>query len=400
MRIKQDRTKLSLVPSANSVPFIVQISSYNVQTNPTIDSENAIYDAIFSVTISATYHKEGRVEVLSALNSTLENLTPDICEMSESGELTRISEGVARIAAMDRGVTKHVVLDMSDRGSASVQIFNRVVSSSLMAHCIDQIDNRINGLVKSTNCPLYSSQNHTTKTFVRNPNCWLTLGDQPVNLTAISPSNSRSNQLRAGTLITPRHVLNAAHYPLYNGDKIYFVSQDGNNTTIERTIVGSASHPNYVPYLPDLRVYTLDSDVPNSITPCKTLPSDYTNYIVNTRFGRPPTIGLDQEELALVQDMSVLSNVITHTIPIEENRLNFFETKIGGDSGNPCFFIINNTLVLLTCWTNGNAGSGTSVPYYQNDINTLMIPAADAQAGVDTGYIIDTVDLSTFPSYE
>ena len=402
MRIRQDISKPPLIPSATRrSPFSVSVDAYDVQVSPELSEEITDHDAIFDQTTSEVTHKEGKIQVDNALEPVLENRTPDICEMSPAGQLTRIVPGVAEVWVTDRGVTRPVQLDMRDSGGTSVtKIFNRVVTPSLMAHCIDQIDGRLEGMTKSENINLYTSQNHSNRTFVRNPNCWLTLGDNPVNLTKISPSNSRGNQRRAGTLITPRHVLLAAHYPLYNGDKIYFVTQDGNNTTVERTIIGSVNHPDYSPYHPDLRLHTLDSDVPATITPCKTLPSNFSSYIVHTQGGRPPTVGLDQEEKGLVTDLYGYGTRMSHITPTDPQRLAFYEDKIGGDSGNPSFLLINNELALITCWTYGGAGSGTSVPYYLNDINTLMIPAADAQAGIEpTGYTLETVDLSGFPAF-
>ncbi|MEN9841224.1 MAG: hypothetical protein RL376_1024, partial [Verrucomicrobiota bacterium] len=70
----------------------------------------------------------------------------------------------------------------------------------------------------------------------------------------------------------------------------------------------------------------------------------------------------------------------------------FYEEKIGGDSGNPAFLIINGQLVLLTCWTYGGGGSGTSVHNQKAAINTLMTTLGG-------GYQLTPVDLSAFPSY-
>lgn len=396
--IKQsaDAPSIRSYTSADS-SLALSLITHNVQDAPVTDSVVELKDAIFDRTTSAAYHKEGRVIVTGALAPVFTNLTPNVCDLSSEGELTRLASGQAHILVTEGGVTKKISLDMSNAGTAPVDVFTSVVSGTLMQHCTDQIDNRLVGMVKATNIPLYTSQNHSTDTFVRNPNFWASRSDgfTPVDLTSISPSNSRGNATRAGTLITPRHVLNSAHYPLYNGDKIYFVTND--NVTVERTIVGSVTHPSYSLAYPDLRLYTLDSDVPGTVTPCKTLPPDYVNYLCYTQYGKPPTLGLDQEEKGLVTDLYNLSDSVSHSIPTEAQRLAFYESKISGDSGNPSFLIINNELALLTCWTFGGAGSGTSVPYYRADINT-MIQTADAQAGISpTGYTLDTVDLSSFP---
>lgn len=404
MKIKQDINAPTIISSTVKFsPFVVSIDTYPVSENTESNSQETDKDAIFDIYTSETHYLEGWILVSNSLNTVFKNLTPDICSLSEDGHLTRLSSGHATISVTDGSITKLIKLDMRTRGGAEIKIFNSAIPGSLMSHCIEQIDSRLDGMIKSENIYLYSSQNHTTRTFIRHPNCWLTRSDNdlvPIDLTKISPSNSRGNHLRAGTLITPRHVIGAAHYPKFNGDKIYFVTQDGNNTTIERTIIGSVTHPNYSNYHPDLRVYTLNSDIPNTITPCKTLPFNYQDYLFHIGHGRPPTIGLDQEEKGLVSDLYLMNTLARHHFPTDTKRLQFFETKVSGDSGNPSFLVINNELVLLTCWTFGGSGSGTSVPYYLNDINNLMIPAADSQAGIPpTGYTLQTVDLSMFPSF-
>jgi hypothetical protein len=170
----------------------------------------------------------------------------------------------------------------------------------------------------------------------------------------------------------------------------------GDNTVHNRTIIGKARHPNYVPYLPDITVYTLNADLPVSITPCKVMPSDWATRLVNNPDTRPPALGLDQEEKALIIDFAGGGQFTT---PIDADRLIFHEDKISGDSGNPAFLIVNGLLVLITVWTYGGAGGGTPVASYIADINA-QIAAADAQAGIaPTGYTLTQADFSAFPKY-
>tara|TARA_B110000459_G_C16272006_1_gene342526 strand:- start:161 stop:535 length:375 start_codon:yes stop_codon:yes gene_type:complete len=122
------------------------------------------------------------------------------------------------------------------------------------------------------------------------------------------------------------------------------------------------------------------------------MPSDYTSYLVNEQV-KTACLGLDQEEKALIIDWNSGGRMRTPTDP---NRLIFHENKIGGDSGNPAFLIVDGELVLTTVWTFGGAGSGTAVANYISDINT-MISTADTQAGVSTNYTVTEADFSTFP---
>ena len=171
------------------------------------------------------------------------------------------------------------------------------------------------------------------------------------------------------------------------------MAQDG--TVHNRTITGKARHPNYVPSTPDLTIYTLASNLPVGITPCKLMPSNWTSYLVQNLSNRPPALGLDQEEKALIIDFYTDGAFLT---PTDYDRLIFHENKISGDSGNPAFLIVNGELVLVTVWTYGGAGGGTPVANFITDLNAMIV-TADAQAGVSTGYTVTEADFSAFPNY-
>ena len=139
---------------------------------------------------------------------------------------------------------------------------------------------------------------------------------------------------------------------------IRFVAAD--NTVVERTVTGKKRHPDYVPYQPDLTIYTLDSDVPAGINFCKVMPSNAFSYISqgNLNYTCIPALRLDQEEKGLIGD---LANVSTFSYPVDADRLIFSESLIVGDSGNPAFLVVNGELVLVTVWTYGGGGSGTEL---------------------------------------
>ena len=59
------------------------------------------------------------------------------------------------------------------------------------------------------------------------------------------------------------------------------------------------------------------------------------------------------------------------------------------------FIIVNNQPVLLTVWTNGGAGGGTSVTAFKKDINDLMA-YLDDKNGNATTYQLEEIDLSGF----
>jgi hypothetical protein len=262
------------------------------------------------------------------------------------------------------------------------------------------VDRRIAGLNPTNSIRIFSEDCYTTTNFVRNTNCWAYSYD----LTCISPWNDHRGRLRAGTLISPRHVLFAAHYSLSSGDKLRFV--DMNNNVVERTLIATMQHPDYCSMVayPDLTVGLLNSDVPtNSIHFAKVMPDNFKEY-----FGTGeniPALGLDQEEKALITSALDLDNIpfigtnaLLRTLfkyPLISTQLQYSESLIDGDSGNPAFLVVNQELILITVWTKGDAGEGTSIFSFKDDINQ-MISELDQQNGVTNGYQLMDADLSMF----
>lgn len=269
-------------------------------------------------------------------------------------------------------------------------VFSSYANNSLAKHTSDAIDNRIAGKTASIAKSVYTTQNHSTSTYVRNIGCWAS----DLDLTSISPWNSTENNTRAGTLISRRHILFAAHYQINNGATIRFV--DNNNNVITRTMINKLTHPSYTPYYPDITIGVLDSDVPNSISFAKILPTNWANYLPNLSVPyRVPALVLDQEEKALISELSILNTTAGFNSPDTNSaRYAFFENLIGGDSGNPAFLIINGELVIITVWTYGSAGVGTSIIYHKDAINTMM-----ASLSPGLGYSLTEVSLSGFNFY-
>jgi len=271
--------------------------------------------------------------------------------------------------------------------STSTQYFKEYASGSLAKNCSDNVDNAISGKTPSTAKPIYSTQNHSTPTYTRNTSCWAS----SVDLTAISPWNSTGGATRAGTLISPRHIIFAAHYQISNGATIRFV--DNSNNIVTRTMTNKLTHPSYSPYYPDITVGVLDSDVPAGISFAKILPQNWATYLPSLSSAyRIPALVLDQEEKALVSDLYSLGNMASFITPLDTTRLSFFESIVTGDSGNPAFLIINGTLVILTVWTYGGAGSGTSILNQKTAINTMM-------STLGGGYSLTEISLSSFNTY-
>ena len=272
----------------------------------------------------------------------------------------------------------------------------------------------VSGMTKAVNGGVYTSQNHETATYLRNPSLWC--ADVVNELTSISPWNSEHQNRVGGTLITKRHIITSAHAALSISSVpliVRFVDADSNVHT--RTIIGSKTSDDWARRnLSDFRIYTLDSDLPDSIKPCKILPSNWKNYLPDLNDTRPPQLVLDQEEKALVADLRRVDTKLSYgAYPIDTNRQILSEPLIGGDSGNPAFFIVDpnpedsnvsSQLVLNYVLTFGGSGSGSSLASSISLLNSA-IAGADADASlrlgesINTGYTVTEADFSYYTDY-
>lgn len=239
----------------------------------------------------------------------------------------------------------------------------------------------------SVTMPLYTTQDHITPIYARNPDNWAAVHVQA--LTAISPWNSEHSFQRAGVLISPRHALFATHYYPSIGSTLRWIAAD--NTVVTRELTS------FVTVGPDLLIGLLDSDVPSSISFAKVLPAGFKSRLsTNIAAARIPVLATDQEEKLMVVDLHTVDHdnsegvVCAMQIPVSALRSSFSELLVGGDSGNPVFWIINGELVILTVWNSAhNGGLGVSVPAFSAEINAAMTTLGG-------GYQLTEVDLSGF----
>jgi hypothetical protein len=313
---------------------------------------------------------------------------PGVATVDQEGWVSHVADGVATITyAVGGDLSRSITLPFSTTVPAQVDTFHGYVSGSLSAHLSAAVDARLAGKSAAQALRIYTIQDHATGMYTRNPSVWCADWD----LSPISPWNGTGGGRMAGTLISPRHILFAAHYQPAVGTTLRFVTMAG--AVVVRTLSAKRTHPAYTPYYPDLTVGLLDADVPEGISFCRILSEGWEDYLPALSYLRPiPALTLDQEEKALVTDWSVEGFSTRFSVPTSAQRLAFYEAKIGGDSGNPALLWVGGYLVLLTLWTRGGAGSGTSVAYHRASINLMM-----SQLG--GGYQLSSVDLSAFPSY-
>lgn len=300
----------------------------------------------------------------------------------------------------------------------------------------DSLDALITGETPAAAKPRFSSRDLGTKTFTRNADFWgIGLG----GLSAISPNNSRQQNRRAGTALTKRHVICAAHYPLYKDDTIDFVADVGGATVaVTRTIVQAKTHPLYAGksglYCYDVQICLLDSDLPAGIDFMEVMPADSYDHTGQFNWMGTGSCMFDQEQKGLTVLASQLNDgsyygetlqdhwfstvggasMLTGTsyIPTDystpadrvsprkvldtDELYTFNEKVIGGDSGSPNCFILDGKLTLISLHTGFDFG--VYLPNRIVDLNQLILDV-DALEGISTGHTITEADLSSYPTY-
>ena len=207
------------------------------------------------------------------------------------------------------------------------------------------------------------------------------------------PMHGTNGWCRAGTAITPRHVIFAYHYTPWVGTVLYFM---GTNNVVYTNVLAATGTINQYYNETDISVGLLEHPLPSSVVPAKILPEDYSRFIGSGK-GLPST-RFDQEEKLIVSELQPLPHKVNQhgsvSCVCSENvdRKAFYEPVMGGDSGNPRFIVLNNQVVLLcTMWSYGSnsTGVGSYVLNFRSRIQTLM-------DSLQEGYEIQEVDLSGF----
>jgi len=318
-----------------------------------------------------------------------------IATIDSEGKVDWVSDGtITAIARVPGRVAVGASVAVFKELSTTVSKWIGWVDGSLAKDASDAVDDEIAGKDPADAMHIFDTMDHSQQQYVRNTACWASVYD----LTPISPWNSGSANRKAGTLISPRHIIFAEHFQIPTGATVRFITAD--NQVVDRTMTAkqsvgpSNSSDNFDT---DLAVGVLDSDVPGSIGFVRVLPSSFLD-----RFGRldigVPCLALDQEEKALVTSfVSVSSGFANFSRVADEEanqakRLEFYEDKISGDSGNPAFLIIGGELVIVTTWTFGGSGAGPNIAENLTEIDTVM-------GNLGGGYTTTPVDLSGFPSY-
>ena len=298
---------------------------------------------------------------------------------SSTGLVTGAANGTSTITVTNGVVSKTKVLSFNrtNQGTPTIVSYDAgTLRKAIEDFFVSRLGSNPN---PATAKPIFSTQNHTAPSYVRNTSCWMANFDA---LTCCSPWNSTGGSNMAGTLITPRHILFANHYQINTGATVRFVTMD--NVVVDRVMTGKAVVNG------DCMLGVLASDVPATIKFAKMFPSSYATKLPVLQ--KTPCLRLDQEEKALVGSISIDLGSFFDSLEYP----NYSESIIGGDSGNPIFVPFADNLVLISTFTSSNGGPNLTT--FRTQIDSA-IASLDSSQGYNTGYTCTVVDLSSYTTF-
>lgn len=220
--------------------------------------------------------------------------------------------------------------------------------------------------------------------FTLNPKFWA----RGVDFSCVSPWNSASGNLRAGTLVSKRHIVYASHFPLAIGTRLSFVDEKGMvcpcRLTAGKVVPGT-----------DIMVGLLDYEVTPNIRPAKILPPDFEKYI--GRDGGMPTVVFNQrEELLLWELKPAPTNMIPRRgmsgwYPKNKAWKRFNKSIVVGDSGNPAFLLVGDSPIFTHCAQCAGTGGGPPLHSYRKEVQKVMDELCP-------GYKLEVFDFSQLKS--
>lgn len=339
------------------------------------------------------------------LGATITNLNPEFATLESDGRLTRISDGVGAVEFNIGQLKTRRRFDVRQRSSGTRRDFLGYTTGTVPAYLEAQVAALADSDPTKRGVEYFSTINHTSGVFVKNSSCWA----RAVDISCLSIGTGGAfgfTTQRPGTLITPRHVVVADHYKPNMGEQLRFLTPD----LILRTVTVTGQSGVFI----DQRVLVLSADV-TGCTPAKVsgdwmttregdsyysgglaLSLDKSRRISAALIGHPTELRSDQANgtyngvsVTGQKMMSVYHDgVATSYNPFFSDFTDISFSTVGGDSGSPCFAVVNGDLVVLTCWFTANSGPCSWMGDGSNRVLNQMILDADANAGISTGYTV------------
>lgn len=385
--------------------FEVVSTEYPIIVTGAYDEEEVYLDAIQRAVSDATIKNGWLITAPGQSNVSFSSVNTAKATVSSNGVVTPVTSfGIAQINVSTRRGTIGVEVPVSIDTAQETVSYLRHVSGTLGHHCDSNIDSRVNGLeATGIRKALFSVFDHSLSHYTYNPQCWM----YDVDVTGIAVWNSNSGSAKqGGIMVTPRHFVMAKHYKLPAGKTIRFAGRNGE--ICNRTVTAGFDSPDSDWYLG-----RLDSDVDSFVKIHKVMPSDFLLKMPTVCSLYPrcivpyPVAGLyiDQFRNSYVSHWmsdypttagsSIIRNSIFDQVrdsTLFPYRTAFSSTPILYDSGGPIGVIVNNEFVLVATWT--TTAGGPAYRYYRDEINNAI-----NSLGSSGGHQIQTVDLSSFPSF-
>lgn len=216
------------------------------------------------------------------------------------------------------------------------------------------------------------------KPFPANGRFWL----KGIDFSCASPWSDECGTVRAGTLISRRHIVFARHFPLWRGCRILFVDREGEVCPLRVEATKAVEGT-------DIMIGSLDYEVTPNIRPARILPENYADYIGDGK-GLPIVTFNRDEKAYLSECRGITSNAILNAASTDAAWKALGGKMVSGDSGNPAFLIIGDEPILLYCLHTGGAGHGPPIHRYRREVQRAM-------DDLRPGYRLESFDFSKEP---
>ncbi len=298
------------------------------------------------------------------------NTQPTRGRIGKDGLLRQLTAGGVVVEATKGDVTqmRAITLPTFPQIPSLVNYTLRGVPGSLRLACEQAIDSRIaHATADNAESLKHSFQHresaahdwqygyHPTHEIRWNPDRWFA----DVDVSWASPWNDRGVGAHAGALITSKHAVLAAHYPLQVGDTVHYIQPDGTRLTRDVAVVTpypdftqeDSNDPNYRKW--DVMVVELDDDLPAAIAPALLPPAAIDDFLppgVSGHSINVPAVMIDQEDKCLVGEWVATGR--HHDLyrnidaPREAPRLTLYESWVPGDSGSAIGLLFDDRVML------------------------------------------------------
>lgn len=260
-------------------------------------------------------------------------------------------------------------------------------AEALLEHVTNQMTGATSGNTGASSMDMFinihNMENGNGGIFTKNPSFWA----NEFNFSGVSIWNSygwsgSGGTQRSGTLITPRHMIFANHFQVYQNQEFSFT--DSSNTVHRAKLIDQKQVGNS-----DIKIGRLDKSIPSSVRPYRIIPAE--DLIVQTYPYGFPFIIINQDKKAIIKQQRETMDLgnLFHKDPSNNSFSSLKYDLRSGDSGSPHLLPINGELFLIGTETSGWSGPLTG--WYIKEINDTIASFGDSER-------ISTYTPSQFPT--